>query len=595
MNKIKYTFRVIITALILVFLSIKSGFAISYYVDSQTGIDSNNGKSPASAWKTMDKVNTASIVGGDSVLFMRGQVFRGTLLPKGGTSVNSYVTYGAYGEITLAKPKLLASYQRNSASDWSDEGGNLWSTGNKLTITPNEILGADVGNIILGNEASCGIKVWNKTDLNLESEYWYDETLDKVYFYTTHGNPATYYQSVELATTSANVNGTAKSYLVFENLDFRYGGGGGIGFQGYGTGASYAYPKEITIKDVDVSYVGGAKLSGTTRAGNGIGFWCGARNIIVERCRISQCYDSGLSPQGDLDGHSCQNFYFRNNIFDKNEQSFEMWQSGTSSISNVYFENNTCMNAGFGWSHSQQPTPNGVHLLFWGFTSTVSISNIQIRNNVFFNVKNYAIYCHYASDMKKVSCDYNSWYPQSSTTMLRYSYPLNSTVIAAGSYTWGSYRTAFSNTDVHSINSNPVLNTNGSLMSNSPCINKGLTVSTVTNDFEKIARPQGLEYDMGAYEYLVPNDNTSIRTDNFFRVFPNPANDNITIVFNDFQKTPIQISLIGMNGCVIDRQIYVPTGATKFNVKFKDKPFKGCYFLKAESEKFSKTIPITII
>ncbi|MFZ4726641.1 MAG: choice-of-anchor Q domain-containing protein [Paludibacter sp.] len=564
-------------------------------MDSLTGIDSNNGKSPANAWKTIDKVNATSIVGGDSVLFMRGQVFRGTIIPKSGSSASSLVTYGAYGDISIAKPKLLASYQRNSASDWTAEGGNLWSTGNKLTVTPAEMLGADVGNIILGNEASCGIKVWNKTDLNLESEFWYDETLDKVYFYTTHGNPATYYQSIELATSSANVNGTARSYLVFENLDFRYGGGGGIGFQGYGTGASYVYPKNITIKDVDVSYVGGAKLSGTTRAGNGIGFWNGARDIVVERCRISQCYDSGLSPQGDLNGHSCQNFYFRNNIFDKNEQSFEIWQRGTSNISNLYFENNTCMNAGFGWSHSQQPSPNGVHLLFWGFASTVTISNIQIRNNVFINVKNYSIYCHYASDMNKVSCDYNCWYPQNSTTMLRYSYPLNSTMSAAGSYSWGLYRTAFSNSDVHSLNSNPVLNTNGSLMSNSPCINKGLTIGTVINDFEKIARPQGSEYDMGAFEYLVPNDITSIRTDNFFRVFPNPASDNITITFENNPNSLIQFFLVGIDGKVVEKETIYFNESKNFHFHFHQKPKAGYYFLKALGKRFSKSIPITII
>jgi hypothetical protein len=588
-----YTFRFLCISLILVIISIHSGIATNYYIDSQVGSDSNSGKSPANAWKTIDKVNAASIVGGDSVLFMRGQVFRGTLVPKSGTSTSSLVTYGAYGDIKTAKPRLFASYQRNSSSDWNDEGGNLWSTGDKLTVTPTETLGSDVGNIILGNEVSCGIKVWNKTDLDIEGEFWYDTSTSRVYFYTSKGNPANYYQTIEIATARSNVNGTARSYLVFESLDFRYGGSGGIGFQGYGTGASYAYPKEITIRDVDVSFVGGAKLSGTTRAGNGIGFWCGARNIIVERCKISQCYDSGLSPQGNLDGHSCQNFYFRNNIFDKNEQSFEMWQSGTSSISNLYFENNTCMNAGFGWSHSQRPDPNGVHILFWGFASTVTITNFQIRNNVFINVKDYGIYSHYASDMNKVTSDYNCWYPQSSTTILQYTYPLNSTVRNAGSYIWSSYIAGFSN-DAHSIFANPQINTDGSLMSDSPCRDIGLSINTVTNDFKKTSRPQGSGYDMGAFEYIVPNAITTIPSGYFFRAYPNPASDYITITFDNIPNEHLLICLISLNGEIIENQITNSSEMGKINFYFHKIPEAGYYLLKVSGVKFSRTVPIII-
>ncbi|MEI6753249.1 MAG: T9SS type A sorting domain-containing protein [Paludibacter sp.] len=588
-----YSFRFFCILLILAFLSINSGFATDYYVDSQVGSDSNNGKSPATAWKSIDKVNAASITGGDSILFMRGQVFRGTIVPKGGSSVNTLVTYGAYGDNALAKPKLLASYQRNSSSDWKDEGSNLWSTGDKLTVSPAETLGADVGNIILGNETSCGIKVWNKTDLNVEAEYWYDTTADRVYFYTTHGNPATYYQTIELATKRKNVDGTARSYLIFENLDFRYGGDGGIGFQGYGTGASYSYPKEITIRDVDVSYVGGAWLTGTTRAGNGIGFWCGGRNIIVERCRISQCYDCGLSPQGDLDGHFNENFYFRNNIFDKNEQSFEMWQGGISSTTNLYFENNTCMNAGFGWSRSQRPNPLGVHILFYGLASTVTFTNLQIRNNVFINAKDYGIFTTYESNMSKVNFDYNCWYPQSTTLILQYNYPLNSTVRTPGSYVWSSYRAAYGN-EAHSIMANPRINTDGSLMSNSPCIDKGLALSTVSNDFKKTARPQGLGYDMGAFEYYVPNEVTSIKSTNFFKAYPNPASDNITISLENSFNGNLQISLISLTGKIIENQTIKSSETGKFNYHFYNKPQTGYYILKVSGEKFSQALPITI-
>src|SRR5205807_16718 len=40
-----------------------------------------------------------------------------------------------------------------------------------------------------------------------------------------------------------------------------------------------------------------------------------------------------------------------------------------------------------------------------------------------------------------------------------------------------------------------------SLRVSSPAINAGVTVSIVTTDIKKVARPQGSAYDIGAYEY----------------------------------------------------------------------------------------------
>jgi hypothetical protein len=44
-------------------------------------------------------------------------------------------------------------------------------------------------------------------------------------------------------------------------------------------------------------------------------------------------------------------------------------------------------------------------------------------------------------------------------------------------------------------------NNNYRILSNSPAIDKGLTLSNVTDDFDSISRPQGSAYDIGAFEY----------------------------------------------------------------------------------------------
>ncbi|NOY77797.1 MAG: right-handed parallel beta-helix repeat-containing protein, partial [Calditrichaeota bacterium] len=50
------------------------GFARTYFVDASHGKDSNSGLSPASPWKTVDKVSRFSLAPGDSVLFKRGEI-----------------------------------------------------------------------------------------------------------------------------------------------------------------------------------------------------------------------------------------------------------------------------------------------------------------------------------------------------------------------------------------------------------------------------------------------------------------------------------------------------------------------------------------
>lgn len=73
----------------------------AYYV-SNSGNDQNDGRSPDSAWATLDRVNAASLKYGDAVFFERGGVWRDTTV-----ETKEGVTYSAYGE--GAKPRICAS------------------------------------------------------------------------------------------------------------------------------------------------------------------------------------------------------------------------------------------------------------------------------------------------------------------------------------------------------------------------------------------------------------------------------------------------------------------------------------------------------
>ena len=472
--------RFFLTGMLLQVLVIFS-FATTYYVDATSGNDSNNGTSTSTAWKTLGKVMSTSFSPNDFILFKRGEVFRGggySFEPPYGTSSGS-VTYADYG--TGNKPRIYGSVQKKNTSDWTSVGTNIWQAS-----LPNT---ADAGSLIFNNEASWGEKVSSVSLLTSQGKFYCNTSGQYVRLYSV-GNPASYYSNIEIALNASVIYFWQSSYVTLKNLDIRYGGAHGIGSGG---GVHH-----IVIQSCDFSFIGGAyQVEGDTgRYGNGVEFWQAAHDCTVKQCTFSQIYDAAITSQGveDAQAYSAFNLYFINNIIDKAEYSFEFWFHGSNGISthDVYFANNTCLNAGMGWAHSQRSDPNGSHLTFWGFDANVTVSNIFIRNNIFKNVAGAGIF--EANDVladlstSKMTINNNDWY-------------VTNQISVWGTYhDWSYYRTN-TGQDANSIIIEPLLNTDNTLSSTSPCINTGTTLSTVTSDFIDVARPQGSAYDMGAYEY----------------------------------------------------------------------------------------------
>ena len=120
--------------------------AAEYYV-SNSGSDSHPGTAPATAWRSLAKVNGFQFVPGDVVRFERGGTWRGQLVPSSG-SPQGHVTYTSYGE--GPKPLLLGSIEKNKPDDWEPVESRLWRAGP---------FPCDVGNIVFNNGEKCGIKV----------------------------------------------------------------------------------------------------------------------------------------------------------------------------------------------------------------------------------------------------------------------------------------------------------------------------------------------------------------------------------------------------------------------------------------------------
>ena len=70
----------------------------TYYISSSTGDDASEGTSPATPWKTMEKVSQSEFLPGDSILFKTGDTFVGQLVVPSSGHEGASIVIASYGE-----------------------------------------------------------------------------------------------------------------------------------------------------------------------------------------------------------------------------------------------------------------------------------------------------------------------------------------------------------------------------------------------------------------------------------------------------------------------------------------------------------------
>ena len=164
------------------FICSSYGWAATYYVDALKGSDTNNGTSSSTAWATIAKVNTASLNPGDSVLFQRGQIWRDMInVPASGTS-SGYITFGAYGDVSLAKP-IISGSRLIPAASWTYVGTNVYSAPWSVPSnwgTPTAVFFDD----IRGNPKS------STSALAVQNDWFWDSTTSTLYVYSVNSPSA---------------------------------------------------------------------------------------------------------------------------------------------------------------------------------------------------------------------------------------------------------------------------------------------------------------------------------------------------------------------------------------------------------------------
>ena len=344
----------------------------TFYV-SNSGDDTADGLTPESAWRTLERVNSAELGYGDSVLFKAGDIFRGHLAPQSGRPKGE-ITYASYG--AGAKPVIEPSFDASREQDWTQVGPRLWKC-----VKPGD---RELANIIFDHGAKgCAWKE-DRMDQLCGRDLHFTWVMEEGAVYMVSGkNPALRFDSIELAQKRHIINEDGCHDVRYDGLHLRYGGAHGIG--GYGV-------KRIEIKNCDICWIGGSTLyidngGRGVRYGNGIEFWGSASDVLVEGCRIWECWDAGITHQSNNDGTIERNITIRGNEIWNCEYSYEYWQQGEGSrTENILFENNFCHDAGRGWGHSRRWNPNAAHLMF--YDNTAQTTDFVIRGNVFSGTEN---------------------------------------------------------------------------------------------------------------------------------------------------------------------------------------------------------------
>lgn len=337
----------------------------TYYVSAEGGILQLGTKTSPYSYEKF--LNSVTLKEGDAVLFKRGDVFRGGKIKK---SVSG-IYYGAYGEGD--KPEIYGSAQNYANAEWTNEGNGIYSLSG---------FSSDVGIIVFGDNENVGFKRASKDALTSDYDYYYSSESGVLYLCSSKAPSE--YGNIEIGVNSEIIRFTENlSNITVENLSLKYTGGHAISI---GNGS-----KGITVKNCEIAYIGGSYLNGNTRYGNGIEFWQGTTDALVESNWIYQIYDSGITHQGGGE-YTCENITFRENLIENcGMGSIEYWMAyknngdgtyGKSVANNVSYTDNIMRFAGYGFGGEQRPDKVSAHIRS-DVTCPNNITSFKITGNIF--------------------------------------------------------------------------------------------------------------------------------------------------------------------------------------------------------------------
>lgn len=390
-----------------------------YYVSAE-GNDENDGLTPESAWKTLEKVSSFDFCAGDSVCFRRGDLFRGFVKTRAG------VKYCAYGE--GEKPKLYGS-EKDLADPglWElyDEDKNIWKLTEPILdcgtlvfnggeehsrkLIPSYRNGRFVcrydeeKDFIISDEmtrdldifckydAKTTVKPSKNEDFPIPDLNW--DSYGELYLRCDAGNPGEIFGSIEALARRHMFFVGKNENVTIENLCLKYIGTHAI---------SASSTRSLHVTGCEIGWVGGAiqhylgtdpnypegRRGSVTRYGNGVEIYGGCDDYIVKNCYIYQVYDAAITHQITTNGKrfELKNIKYTGNLVENCVYSIEYFLDENrgidgSIIDGCEISDNILRYSGYGWGQQRHNIHTPAHIKGWSYTNTAK--NFSIYNNIF--------------------------------------------------------------------------------------------------------------------------------------------------------------------------------------------------------------------
>lgn len=235
------------------------------------------------------------------------------------------------------------------------------------------------------------------------------------------------------------------------------------------------------------------------RFGNAIEFFNSDAYCEVYGNKIWEIYDTAITPQNSTGIVLLKHIFMHHNImWNCGLASIELWcRSSGSLVTNIRFENNTCVDAGMGWGR-QRPDPGGYQVLM--ASTYADTGSIFFRNNIFSGAsRSMLVVSQNFNNFSQAVLDYNLWYSPTNTILYTlYTDPNAIIVTTVYSTNTNGFKSATAK-ETHGIFIDPLLNGDFTLQSGSPAIDAGVD-NGYTRDFNGQIVPNG-GFDLGALEF----------------------------------------------------------------------------------------------
>lgn len=331
-----------------------------YYI-SPGGSDVNDGKSPKTAFRTIDALNSIDLKKGDAILFERDSIFRfnRTIFCVPG------ITYGSYGE--GAKPALYGG-------PYNFAENNYWEPTKMKNVWRASYTYEDVACIVFDEGELVGAKRYDKIDLKENGDYYSDES--SLYVYCDKGNPYKVFKSIEISPDRMMFScPEGITDLVIDNICIKYCAGGF---------SANTFPQNVYVTNCVLAYTGGNySYAFRVRLGNALGVWDGGKNLHYDHNWIYQTFDTAISWQGQVI-QLYEDITFNDNLLEYNGLDFEFFEPDGTVIRNFSMDNNIIRFSAAGWgTRANDDGIRGIIATVRAVTYRASlVENLTFRNNI---------------------------------------------------------------------------------------------------------------------------------------------------------------------------------------------------------------------